>query len=230
MFKVEKEGKESAQAKLSDFGLSIGDLDMDEAWYRGTSLWIPPEARETHHKIPTQSLSRCDIFSLGLVIWTVVRKAEDFVDETWIPRADDDDLSQQLQHLFPISLLEHSVQRPSFRNTRNYHENAIRFIKGLGQNELLHNAVQYVRSIAATAMEGPPSDVLSCFVDALNATLQDDPEQRKSASEVMALLATSDTYVICSQLLCCVFYMSWSLISISGRPYVVQNLESKVTK
>ncbi|KAF8415869.1 kinase-like domain-containing protein, partial [Tirmania nivea] len=59
-------------AKLSDFGLSVNDLGSsgDLVYQLGTLGWMAPEL-DDGVELATDRLSKCDFFSLGLLIWSV---------------------------------------------------------------------------------------------------------------------------------------------------------------
>jgi serine/threonine protein kinase len=61
-------------AKLCDFGLSVNTEFMnnqDAPKYYGTPRWRAPEVlRQDNKKISPRDFHLCDIFSLGLVIWS----------------------------------------------------------------------------------------------------------------------------------------------------------------
>ncbi|OCK73272.1 kinase-like protein [Lepidopterella palustris CBS 459.81] len=198
MFRKEKQGTQSVQAKLSDFGLSTGDLDRDEAAYNGTTLWNPPEAGEKT-RIRAQDLSSCDIFSLGLIIWTVLKQGEDYMDGAWFPPSTDDRFQKVLDSaLLPrfrgLSLEHIKNMKPCFRRNEDDAKEALA-VKNLGSNGLLKQASQYLDAIDISRSEifgGDPEILKQCFAQAFDGTLQDDPKARKSAAEIMKILDISN--------------------------------------
>ena len=62
-------GERRPIAKLAHFGYSVvAETELDHVWLGGTFPWTAPE---TAHAIPPSELEYTDIFSFGLLIWTV---------------------------------------------------------------------------------------------------------------------------------------------------------------
>lgn len=62
-------------AKLSDFGNSLLDFNDEKQRYRGTLAMTPPELRKRNSGnvlLDASSISKCDIFSLGIMIWEIL--------------------------------------------------------------------------------------------------------------------------------------------------------------
>jgi serine/threonine protein kinase len=55
-------------AKLADFGFSTVDSESELVWLPGTFTWRAPEATRL---VPKEQAHRTDIYSLGLVIWSI---------------------------------------------------------------------------------------------------------------------------------------------------------------
>ncbi|KIW92456.1 uncharacterized protein Z519_06303 [Cladophialophora bantiana CBS 173.52] len=77
-------------AKLSDFGLSLFDLENGGGQYQGTQLWNAPEVRRQTPWLSMEDLKKCDIFSYGLVVWASVNKGRYF-QPAWMNNQPTDD-------------------------------------------------------------------------------------------------------------------------------------------
>jgi serine/threonine protein kinase len=82
-------GNSSFLAKLSDFGNAVAENSttiLDGArirsTYRGTALWEPPITRNHLGTLPFYLLPRCDVFSFGLVVWSIF-KAGFYFEKSW---------------------------------------------------------------------------------------------------------------------------------------------------
>jgi ankyrin repeat protein len=70
----------SFTAKISDFGLSVGG-SSDVARFSGFSLpWISPEAKDA---VGMSALRQSEIYSLGLVVWTILLDGQPFQLSNW---------------------------------------------------------------------------------------------------------------------------------------------------
>jgi serine/threonine protein kinase len=84
----EKESKYPVIAKISDFGSSVIE-SVDEAeefstnrrGYHGTPLWVPPIVRKSL-RVSFEMMPRCDVFSFGLIVWTIY-KGETYFESSW---------------------------------------------------------------------------------------------------------------------------------------------------
>jgi serine/threonine protein kinase len=100
-------------AKLSDFGNSIvedtvfvEDLFKGKRLYHGTPVYVAPFVREAHGDIPFHVLPKCDIYSLGLLIWSIFKNQHYFLatgeslndidDETLMMRLTETDILREL--------------------------------------------------------------------------------------------------------------------------------------
>lgn len=97
-------------AKLSDFGNAIAECNTSmidgvrrRATYRGTSLWEAPMARNCWGSLPFYLLPKCDLFSFGLVVWSIFKGSSYFEDE-W--RDDDQSKEECLDELGVSGLLQ----------------------------------------------------------------------------------------------------------------------------
>jgi len=64
-------------AKLSDFGLSVGEEQANSSRPRsysglGTPGWQAPELVHGSSVVKVEDLPKCDLYSLGLVLWSVI--------------------------------------------------------------------------------------------------------------------------------------------------------------
>jgi len=64
-------------AKLSDFGLSVAEEQVKSSHPRsyrglGTEGWQAPELTRVGNVVSVEDLPKCDLYSLGLVIWSVI--------------------------------------------------------------------------------------------------------------------------------------------------------------
>ena len=77
-------------AKLADFGGSIFEMDEDQGRiYGGTALYNAPEqegrgsfTREGFSSY--QDLYKADIYSLGLVLWEILKDGNQYIDNDWL--------------------------------------------------------------------------------------------------------------------------------------------------
>ena len=70
----------SCLAKVSDFGLCIHETGISTETPRGTLGWSSPELQE-HVEVKRDELPKCDIWSLGLTIWSVMLERAAVIDE-----------------------------------------------------------------------------------------------------------------------------------------------------
>ncbi|KAI9779802.1 MAG: hypothetical protein M1816_003338 [Peltula sp. TS41687] len=73
-------------AKLSDFGSTIiedtvflGDLFRGKRPYRGTPVYLAPFVREVNGDIPFHTMPKGDMYSLGLLIWSIYKNQHYFL-------------------------------------------------------------------------------------------------------------------------------------------------------
>lgn len=78
--RISSDGSHSLLAKLSDFGNAVAENSITaldgvrmRGMYRGTALWEPPITRNHCGKLPFYLLPKCDLFSFGLVVWSIFR-------------------------------------------------------------------------------------------------------------------------------------------------------------
>jgi len=97
-------------AKISDFGSAIvedtfsaEELPRECKVYRGTPLWTPPIVRNSF-RVPFEVMPFCDVFSFGLVVWTIY-KGRTYYETSW-KAADLSDV-EYLDSIGALGLLEH---------------------------------------------------------------------------------------------------------------------------
>ena len=105
-------GSNQYTAKISDLGYSIilgfGDTN---ARYRGTDLYNAPEIRsEGPQKAQNLNLLGCDVYSLGLLIWTVFQHGRFFLDGIADMAIEDSLEVQILDSLGPSRVFEYALQ------------------------------------------------------------------------------------------------------------------------
>jgi serine/threonine protein kinase len=86
--RISSDGSFSLLAKLSDFGNAIAENNISaldgvrmRSTYRGTALWEPPIARNYWGTLPFYVLPKYDVFSFGLVVWSIFKGGSYFEDE-----------------------------------------------------------------------------------------------------------------------------------------------------
>jgi serine/threonine protein kinase len=101
--------KTEVLAKISDFGSSIientfeaEELSNELKVYRGTPLWVPPIVRKSL-RVPFERMPLCDVFSFGLVAWTIY-KGRTYYESSWKPPSLSD--IQFLDNIGVLGLLE----------------------------------------------------------------------------------------------------------------------------
>ncbi|KAI4226815.1 MAG: hypothetical protein L6R36_002904 [Xanthoria steineri] len=104
--------KEFLTAKLSDLGFSINlDFDDGDVCYRGTNLYNAPELRTGGSRIIRDiNPSACDVYSLGLLVWTVFKQGDFFLAGVPIPNVVWSSEEQVLDSINPSQLLDHATR------------------------------------------------------------------------------------------------------------------------
>ena len=95
-------------AKLSDLGFSISlDFDDRDTCYRGTDLYNAPEIRSGgSRRIKDLHPLACDVYSLGLLVWTVFRHGVSFLTNLHTAAVDMRSEEQVLDSVDPFQILD----------------------------------------------------------------------------------------------------------------------------
>jgi serine/threonine protein kinase len=101
-------------AKISDLGYSIIlGLGDEDTHYCGTDLYNAPEIRSKGpEKVQGIDLLACDIYSLGLLIWTVFQRGRFFLDGIADIATENGLEVQILDSVGPFRVLEHALRFP----------------------------------------------------------------------------------------------------------------------
>ncbi|MDI1492143.1 MAG: hypothetical protein OHK93_003355 [Ramalina farinacea] len=104
-------------AKLSDLGFSMSlDFDNEDTCYRGTDLYNAPEVRSGRsRRIKDLNPLACDVYSLGLLIWTVFKHGDFFLKGIDISVTDDSLDAQILDSVSAPQILGYALK---FANDR----------------------------------------------------------------------------------------------------------------
>lgn len=99
-------------AKLSDLGFSINlDFDDGHTCYRGTNLYNAPEVRAGEsRRIQDINPFACDVYSLGLLVWTVFKHGEFFLAGVRTSAVGESSEEQVLDSIDASQLLDHAVR------------------------------------------------------------------------------------------------------------------------
>jgi serine/threonine protein kinase len=98
-------------AKINDLGFSISlDFDEGDACYRGTDLFNAPEIRgEGSRRLRDFNVLACDVYSLGLLIWTVFKQGKFFLHGVSTAASGGDSEEHILDSVGPLKLLEYAL-------------------------------------------------------------------------------------------------------------------------
>ncbi|KAI9695523.1 MAG: hypothetical protein M1836_006440 [Candelina mexicana] len=108
-------------AKLSDLGFSINvDFDDGHTCYRGTNIYNAPEIRVGEsRRIQDINPFACDVYSLGLLVWTVFKHGEFFLAGVQTSAVGENSEEQILDSIDATQLLDHAVQFALARQSRD---------------------------------------------------------------------------------------------------------------
>lgn len=105
------------KAKISDLGFSFSlEFDDGDSYYRGTDLYNAPEVRvQGLRKIQEIDSQACDVYSYGLLVWTVFKYGEFFLDAVLHSNTSESSEEQILDEVSALGLLEYASQFASSR-------------------------------------------------------------------------------------------------------------------
>ena len=110
-------------AKLSDLGFSMSLVfDSEDTCYRGTDFYNAPEVRSGNSRtIKDLNPIACDVYSLGLLIWTAFKHGAFFLEGVDISVTDDSSDEQLLDSISASQILGHALK---FANARESQDEA----------------------------------------------------------------------------------------------------------
>jgi hypothetical protein len=112
-------------AKLGDFGsaiientIFIKDMPRKLPRYQGTPLYIHPIIRERDGKVPFHIMPACDVFSFGLLLWSMY-KGKSYYEADWNGTGSVSGIIQHFKNYLAqskdsIPLEEHKVLESAF--------------------------------------------------------------------------------------------------------------------
>lgn len=105
-------GRGQFTAKISDLGFSISlDFDDQNACYRGTDLYNAPEVRgQGPRRLQDLNLLACDVYSYGLLVWTVFNYGDSFLKGLSNLLVGDSSEEELLDSVGALGLCDHALE------------------------------------------------------------------------------------------------------------------------